>query len=152
MQHGARIPLDREIHDRTRAQHEDDVRIDIREAVKHPPLCRRQRQRLSVQALGLCHLVEAAAENHTGGFPRELQRVPQPFGRLPLAVISVSRIAARRSDELSAEALRELPRERLDPPAVHERGTRALIARHESKVPDQCDRLRSGERQYAVVL
>ena len=41
VQHGARIPLDREIHDRTRAQHEDDVRIDIREAVKHPPLCRR---------------------------------------------------------------------------------------------------------------
>ena len=152
MQHGARIPLDREIHDRTRAQHEDDVRIDIREAVKHPPLCRRQRQRLSVQALGLCHLIETAAENHTGSLPCEFQRAAKSLLCPAFAVISVSRVAARRSDELTAEALRELSRERLDPAAVHERGTRALIARCARKVPDQRDRLRSGERQYAVVF
>ena len=120
--------------------------------MKHPPLCRRQRQRLSVQALGLCHLIETAAENHTGSLPCELQRVPQPFGRLPLAVITVPRIPARAADQLIPETLRELSRERLDPAAVHKRGARPLIARHESKVTDQCDRFFSGERQYAVVL
>ena len=94
-----------EIHDRTRAQHEDKVRIHGRKRAERSLLRCREREGLSIQALGLRHLIEPAAKNHAVRAAREPQGLTEPSRFLSLGVVSVPRIAARIADQFLPEAL-----------------------------------------------
>ena len=136
MQDGSRRGSRREIHDRTRAQHEDNVRIHGCKRAERPLLRCRERQGLTVEPLGLRHLIEPAAKNHTVRTARKPQGLTEPSRLLSLRVVSVPRIAAHGAEQFLSETLRELPPKGLDPTTVYERRPGSLVARHARKVSD----------------
>ena len=94
-----------EIYDRTRTQHEDNVRIHACKRAERSALRHRERQGLPVQALGLRHLIKPAAENHAVRAAREPQGLTEPSRLLSFCVVSVPRIAARDAEQFLSEAL-----------------------------------------------